>query len=110
MTHRHVCFAIDSIVENRTFIFIVENEKERCLTKEEAIEITKDLKSRGFDVLPACNNIDARGHCLGHEDGDESHGWEMKLRRQKSLESFPSEEETKKGRGAFIEWRKDDTH
>lgn len=39
-------------------------------TPDECVEIFKDHLRKGFDVLPACDHHDEKGHCLGHEQAD----------------------------------------
>ena len=36
-------------------------------TEAEIIAHAAILKAKGFEVLPACNNHDTQGNCLGHQ-------------------------------------------
>ena len=32
-----------------------------------ALKDISDLRSKGYTYWPGCDNVDARGHCAGHE-------------------------------------------
>lgn len=45
---------------------------DRHLTPDECRELFIQKLREGFDVLPVCDNHDARGNCLGHPGDEEA--------------------------------------
>lgn len=43
-----------------------DSETGRELRGEEVLEMARELKAKGFEVVPVCDHHDERGHCLGH--------------------------------------------
>ncbi len=39
----------------------------RSATNKELREVIKEAKSKGYTVIPPCDNVKPTGHCAGHE-------------------------------------------
>ena len=50
---------------------VTENGKQRPATYKEVKEAVEDARKKGYTVLPPCDNVDERGHCLGHDIDEE---------------------------------------
>lgn len=46
---------------------VLQHENGAMLTKTEVIAEIARCRSLGYEVIPTCDNIDARGFCKGHE-------------------------------------------
>lgn len=67
----HVYMPITEIIRHarrprRLDDMFVDSETKRPLTGEEVLTMAHDLASKGFEVIPPCDNTDAKGYCLGH--------------------------------------------
>lgn len=67
----HVHMPITAVIQHarrpsRLDGMFLDRETKRPLTGEEVLTIAHDLANKGFEVIPPCDNHDAKGHCLGH--------------------------------------------
>lgn len=69
--HYHIGQSIaglERLVKQRKKIDWLINEDGRPATYEELRVAISEAKSKGYTVLPPCNNVSNTGHCQGHED------------------------------------------
>lgn len=71
MTTFHVTFTLDSLIHRgeaaKIAGYVRLPGETDWATEAEIIAHATILKAQGFDVLPPCNNHDAKGNCLGHQ-------------------------------------------
>ncbi|MFP2768085.1 hypothetical protein [Oceanisphaera sp. KMM 10153] len=44
----------------------IDRGTRRSMTGEEVLQMGRDLKAKGFEVVPVCDHHDEKGDCLGH--------------------------------------------
>lgn len=70
MTTYHATFDLDSLIHRgeaaKMAGYVRFPGSETWATEAEIIAHASILKAKGFEVLPACDNHDSTGQCLGH--------------------------------------------
>lgn len=72
MTWYHCCITLGGALKEWKYLSVNENGKQRPARYEEVKEAVEDARKKGYSVLPPCDNVDARGHCKGHEEDREN--------------------------------------
>lgn len=68
--HFHVCMDLQAlkkaVVEEKwESLYLMVDD--RPATEQEIIDDIIEAMGKGYEVLPPCDNVDSKGHCLGHE-------------------------------------------
>lgn len=72
--HFHICQSIaglEHLMKRGTKIDWLLNDDDRPATYDELRAAIREAKAKGYTVLPPCDNVNAIGHCQGHESIDE---------------------------------------
>lgn len=66
---RHVCVGLNYLTSCSLteLVGMFNDENGQTIPPEQVVAHATILKAQGFQVLPACDNHDAKGYCLGHE-------------------------------------------
>ena len=70
MTHYHICQSIaglERLMKQGKKIGWLLNDDGRPATYDEMRDAIEEAKAKGYTVLPPCDNVNATGHCQGHE-------------------------------------------
>lgn len=68
-TYYHVCIGVDALeraVIDNTYDDLFLLIDDRPAKREELIEAINSARSKGYDVIPPCDNVKSTGHCAGH--------------------------------------------
>ena len=71
-TTRHITMSIDNGILSRTRTpkrldgIFRNSDTGKDMTGKELIQYARELKAKGYEVIPVCDRHDDRGHCLGH--------------------------------------------
>lgn len=67
-TTYHCCITLEGALKNWQFMTTtLDNGRKRKATLKEVQKAVEDARSKGYEVLPPCDNVDERGHCKGHD-------------------------------------------
>lgn len=67
----HVCSTFEGAIKHYKYMTVTENGTERPATLREVKKAVEEAKSKGYEVIPPCDNVDERGMCMGHEVDEE---------------------------------------
>ena len=67
----HCCITLEGALKEWEIMTVTEKGKERPATYNEVFEAVEEARSKGYTVLPPCDNVNERGHCKGHEIDEE---------------------------------------
>ena len=68
--HYHVAMSCTGILREPPEVagsMLKDGKTGRTLKSEEVYAMAATYKARGYDVIPPCDNYDAKGFCKGHE-------------------------------------------
>lgn len=66
----HVAMSCDGILREPPEVagaMLEDGDTGRTLESHEVYALAVTYKARGFEVIPPCDNHDAKGYCKGHE-------------------------------------------
>jgi hypothetical protein len=66
-TTHHCCITLEGALENWKYMTTTVNGKKRRATLKEVKASVEEARSKGYTVLPPCDNVDERGRCKGHD-------------------------------------------
>lgn len=72
MNTYHVAMSCDGILREPPEVagcMLKESATGRTLESHEVYALATLCKARGFEVIPPCENYDAKGYCQGHKKG-----------------------------------------
>ena len=70
MRETHVCYNLEHVKrqvwKDHTKLGLIGADGKPA-SRDTILCWLKDAIDRGYEVFPLCNNVDAKGHCKGHE-------------------------------------------
>jgi len=67
-TTYHCCITLEGALNNWQFMTTTTSTgRKRHSTLKEVQEAVEEARSKGYEVLPPCDNVDERGMCKGHD-------------------------------------------
>ncbi len=62
----HMAMPLEHVMEQAKYMMVMDNGVERPATVQEVRAAIDDARSKGYQFLPTCDNVDATGKCAGH--------------------------------------------